>query len=91
MMYRKGDELVVDGQRPDGELFELRYPMSPVSHEGVVGMVVECAYCRRDVWQTVDESPPPVWDDRAWDFIAAEHSVDCEWVTTRAHTREAAV
>lgn len=47
-------------------------------------MTTECAYCSRDV-TAVDLTPPALHDDLAWENLATEHALGCEWVATRAH------
>lgn len=43
----------------------------------------ECIYCGSEVEGA--DSVPDVDDDPAWDLLARQHLVDCEWVLTRAH------
>lgn len=50
----------------------------------------ECAYCARLVRDRGDEPPPAVDDDPAWLEVACDgHALDCEWMVTRAHRRDA--
>ncbi len=51
--------------------------------------VIECAYCGRDVSDMDQEVVPNVADGDAWEALAREHGVDCEWIATRAHRQEA--
>lgn len=51
---------------------------------GELGAVTECAYCGAETLQT---EPPK--DEEDWKLVAAEHADGCEWVTTRAHSRDA--
>lgn len=44
----------------------------------------ECIYCGATDIQH-DEAPT---DDEGWAAVAAEHAPHCEWVLTRAHTRD---
>ncbi len=44
--------------------------------------LVDCAYCDALV---NPKDVPTVDDDETWQRIASAHSVDCEWVLTRAH------
>ena len=55
--------------------------MEPIKKE-----IVECIYCDHDV-ENVD---PKKLDEEGWKEIAREHAPDCEWVLTRAHTRDEA-
>jgi hypothetical protein len=46
----------------------------------------QCIYCGSEV---SDDSQVPAYDDHdAWDTLAVEHDVDCEWIRTRAHRRQ---
>ena len=47
----------------------------------------ECAYCNHIV---TDGETPSTHDDAAWVEAAKEHAKHCEWIETRAHTRDAA-
>lgn len=51
-------------------------------------LAVKCIYCERMVsfWPEVPASN----DEEAWEELATEHDTDCEWIATRAHTRDAA-
>lgn len=43
----------------------------------------KCIYCGYEV---EDNSLVPCYtDDEAWEELAEEHSLDCEWIATRAH------
>ena len=46
-----------------------------------------CIYCTSHIGH--DNHVPRSSDDYAWADIARSHAPDCEWVSTRAHTRDA--
>lgn len=49
-------------------------------------MKTTCAYCNReDVTDTVTRPS----DHDGWAALAKEHKPDCEWIATRAHSRDA--
>ena len=50
----------------------------------------ECIYCGWTHQPDPATAPVPrVDDDAAWSTLAETHATDCEWITTRAHRREA--
>ena len=61
----------------------------PIRENGAWGVDAEtkCAYCHAPVRDA--ENVPAAHDDEAWQAEAAHHEPTCEWVATRAHTREA--
>jgi len=63
-----------------------------------VGTIVECAYCGEEYVADdyyfdddgyVQHGTPPADNERAWDELAKQHLVDCEWIHTRAHQLDA--
>ncbi len=44
-----------------------------------------CVYCGCEIDIT---EAPPADDDRMWRAAAREHAPNCEWIATRAHTRD---
>jgi hypothetical protein len=56
--------------------------------ETIEATLTECAYCGAEDVEDVD--PRAIRGDAAaWARLAARHRADCEWIATRAHTREA--
>lgn len=51
----------------------------------IVPRTVECAYCAADV----APRDPAQMDEDDWEKEAEAHEPDCEWIATRAHTRDA--
>jgi hypothetical protein len=50
---------------------------------------MECLYCNKLIDADLESDVPAVDDDDAWQALAREHDVDCEWIETRAHRRTA--
>ena len=45
-----------------------------------------CAYCGADIEDTT--TVPAGDDDAAWGALGRDHYPGCEWVSTRAHSRD---
>ena len=48
----------------------------------------ECAYCNREIPANKVNAPAED-DEEAWEALAKYHREWCEWITTRAHRRDA--
>ena len=71
----------------DASGYEHRYPM----HRHEENETSCCICCNAEVPGCEDcPNAPPVDDDDAWDELAADHAVDCEWILTRAHRLDGA-
>jgi hypothetical protein len=49
-----------------------------------------CIYCECECSPLPGNVVPPADDDGAWERLAGEHSVGCEWIETRAHQVQSA-